>query len=176
MEGLISFSVIVLTSVLLYFISNRFADASSNIGDYLKLSRSVKGATFDAIAGSMPELLVALFAVIFFKSFEIGIGTIAGSALFNLLVIPGICVLVAPVAFKVSRDVIDRDGLFYIISFVALAIHLSHGFWSMLQTFGINHPRYNYAISKLTLILPLFFLILFAGIPLYFMTGLGASY
>ena len=67
-------------------------------------------------------------------------------------------------------------GLFYIISFTALAIHLSHGFWSMLQTFGINHPRYNYAISKLTIILPLFFLILFAGIPLYFMTGLGASY
>ncbi len=67
-------------------------------------------------------------------------------------------------------------GLFYIVSFVALAIHLSHGFWSMLQTFGINHPRYNYVISKLTLILPLFFLILFAGIPLYFMTGLGASY
>ena len=67
-------------------------------------------------------------------------------------------------------------GLFYIVSFVALAIHLSHGFWSMLQTFGINHPRYNYVISKLTLIVPLFFLILFAGIPLYFMTGLGASY
>jgi len=67
-------------------------------------------------------------------------------------------------------------GLFYIVSFVALAIHLSHGFWSMLQTFGVNHPRYNFAISKLTLILPLFFLILFAGIPLYFMTGLGASY
>jgi len=67
-------------------------------------------------------------------------------------------------------------GLFYIVAFVALAFHLSHGFWSMLQTFGFNHPRYNYAIAKLTLILPLFFLIMFAGIPLYFMTGLGASY
>ena len=67
-------------------------------------------------------------------------------------------------------------GLFYIVAFVALAFHLSHGFWSMLQTFGFNHPRYNYAIGKLTLILPLFFLIMFAGIPLYFMTGLGASY
>ncbi len=67
-------------------------------------------------------------------------------------------------------------GLFYIVSFIALAIHLSHGFWSMLQTFGINHPRYNVAISKLTLLIPLFFLVLFAGIPLYFMTGLGASF
>ena len=67
-------------------------------------------------------------------------------------------------------------SLFYIVSFIALAFHLSHGFWSMLQTFGVNHPRYNYLISKLTLIFPLFFLIMFAGIPLYFMTGLGSSF
>lgn len=65
---------------------------------------------------------------------------------------------------------------FYILAFVALTIHLSHGFWSMLQTFGINHPRYNSLIGVLTLALPLFFLLIFGGIALYFMTGLGASY
>lgn len=133
MQGSISFGIIIFVSILLYFISKRFAEASSNIGDYLKLSRSVKGATFDAIAGSLPELLVALFSVIFFKEFEIGIATIAGSALFNLLVIPGICVLVAPVAFKVSRDVINRDGLFYIISvFVLLVLILYFKIWGLL--------------------------------------------
>lgn len=67
-------------------------------------------------------------------------------------------------------------GLFYIVSFVVLAIHLSHGFWSMLQTFGINHPRYNLLIARLTFILPAFFLLLFGGIPLYFMSGAGASF
>ena len=67
-------------------------------------------------------------------------------------------------------------GAFYIFSFIALAIHLSHGFWSMLQTFGFNHPRYNCLIANLTYIIPVFFLILFGGIPLYFMTGLGASF
>lgn len=133
MIAVISFGVIVICSVLLYFISNRFAEASSMVGDYFKLSRSVKGATFDAIAGSLPELLVALFAVVFFGSFEIGIGTIAGSALFNLLVIPGICVLVAPVAFKVSRDVINRDGLFYIISvFTLLVLILYFKVWGVV--------------------------------------------
>jgi len=83
----------------------------------------------------------------------------------------------APISVTVKESLTGFFyGLFYIVSFIALAIHLSHGFWSMLQTFGINHPRYTYVISKLTLILPLFFLILFAGIPLYFMTGLGASF
>ena len=67
-------------------------------------------------------------------------------------------------------------GLFYIISFFILAVHLSHGFWSMLQTFGVNHPRYNVLISRLTYIIPVFFLVLFGGIPLYFMSGAGASF
>jgi succinate dehydrogenase / fumarate reductase cytochrome b subunit len=31
----------------------------------------------------------------------------------------------------------------YLAAFCALALHLSHGFWSLLQTFGINHPRFN---------------------------------
>jgi succinate dehydrogenase / fumarate reductase, cytochrome b subunit len=67
-------------------------------------------------------------------------------------------------------------GLFYLAAFSALALHLSHGFWSMLQTFGLNHARYNMLISKLTLIVPVFFLLLFGGIVLYFMTGIGASF
>lgn len=67
-------------------------------------------------------------------------------------------------------------SLFYIFCFVALAVHLNHGFWSMLQTFGFNHPRYNDLISKLTIAVPVFFLILYGGIPIYFMTGAGAAY
>ncbi len=66
--------------------------------------------------------------------------------------------------------------LFYLIAFAALALHLSHGFWSMLQTLGGNHPRYNASIAKLTLIIPVFFLVLFGGIVLYFVTGIGASF
>jgi succinate dehydrogenase / fumarate reductase, cytochrome b subunit len=67
-------------------------------------------------------------------------------------------------------------ALFYIVAFAALFIHLSHGFWSMLQTFGFNHPRYNELIARLTIIFPLFFFAIFAGIAFYFMTGLGANY
>ena len=34
-------------------------------------------------------------------------------------------------------------AIFYIISMVALGFHLYHGAWSMLQTLGLNHPRWN---------------------------------
>ena len=104
----------------------------------------------------------------------------------------GLCILifvlvhVTGFAFGPEHEVISETvkrlmghffyGLFYLAAFAALALHLSHGFWSMLQTFGVNHPKYNPLIAKLTLVVPLFFLVLFGGIALYFMTGIGASF
>jgi succinate dehydrogenase / fumarate reductase cytochrome b subunit len=32
---------------------------------------------------------------------------------------------------------------FYIVAMLCLGLHLYHGVWSMLQTLGLNHPRYN---------------------------------
>ena len=63
---------------------------------------------------------------------------------------------------------------FYIIAFLVLALHLSHGFWSMLQTLGASHPRYTQLISLLTYIVPAFFLLLFGSIPLLFLFGAGS--
>jgi len=64
-------------------------------------------------------------------------------------------------------------SIFYLIAFIGLALHLSHGFWSMLQTFGVNHPRYNKLISRLTYVVPVFFLLIFSAIPLLFLFGTG---
>ncbi|MEA3466883.1 MAG: succinate dehydrogenase cytochrome b subunit [Thermodesulfobacteriota bacterium] len=64
-------------------------------------------------------------------------------------------------------------SMFYIIAFCVLALHLSHGFWSMLQTFGVNHPRYTELISRLTYIVPVFFLLIFSAIPLLFLFETG---
>jgi cation:H+ antiporter len=128
-----SVGIILLTSAVIYYAGKYFTQASSDLGDHLHLPRSVKGATFDAISSSLPELLVALYAVLFFNQFEVGIGTIVGSALFNLLIIPGICVLVAPVAFKVSKQVVSREAVFYIISVIALIIALlASSIWGLI--------------------------------------------
>ena len=34
-------------------------------------------------------------------------------------------------------------ALFYIIAQVVLAFHIYHGAWSMFQSLGLSHPRYN---------------------------------
>jgi succinate dehydrogenase / fumarate reductase cytochrome b subunit len=33
----------------------------------------------------------------------------------------------------------------YIVAMLALGLHMYHGVWSMLQTMGLSHPRYNRA-------------------------------
>ena len=32
---------------------------------------------------------------------------------------------------------------FYLVAMVALGFHLHHGFWSLFQTLGLNHPHLN---------------------------------
>ena len=57
--------------------------------------------------------------------------------------------------------------LFYVIAMMIVAVHLSHGFWSMFQTFGINHPRYMPLIMKLGLVVTFVFGIGFGILPIY---------
>ncbi len=49
-----------------------------------------------------------------------------------------------PVADNVSRVLTNPFyTLLYTAGMTVLALHISHGFWSLFQTMGINHPRYN---------------------------------
>jgi len=57
--------------------------------------------------------------------------------------------------------------LFYVTSMVIVALHLSHGFWSLFQTFGLNHPQHMPLIMKLGLVLTLVFGIGFGVLPIY---------
>ena len=40
-------------------------------------------------------------------------------------------------------------AFFYVLSMVALSLHLFHGVNSMLQTMGLSHPRYNHLRAML---------------------------
>ena len=57
--------------------------------------------------------------------------------------------------------------LFYVVAMVIVAVHISHGFWSLFQTFGINHPHFMPLIMKLGLVVTLMFGIGFGILPIY---------
>lgn len=55
------------------------------------LPEDVAGATFMAAGGSAPELFTSLCGIMFSGSVDVGIGTIVGSAVFNVLFVIAIC-------------------------------------------------------------------------------------
>ena len=57
--------------------------------------------------------------------------------------------------------------VFYVVMMVVVALHVSHGFWSLFQTFGANHPKYFPVIQTLGWACCLFFGIGFGLIPIY---------
>ena len=58
--------------------------------------------------------------------------------------------------------------LLYVISMIALAYHLIHGFQSAFQTLGLNHKKYSPAIRSFGYIFSILVCVGFASMPVYF--------
>lgn len=63
-------------------------------------------------------------------------------------------------------------GLFYLVAMVALAGHLYHGVWSMFQTVGVTHPRYDRLRWAVATVVAIVVPVGFASIPLAILFGL----
>ena len=59
--------------------------------------------------------------------------------------------------------------IFYVAAMGVVAVHLSHGIWSLFQTLGLNHPRYMPLIMKLGLVVTFVFGIGFGVLPIFIM-------
>lgn len=111
-----------------------FVPALDRIGRKLNLSSDASGATLMAIGSSSPEFFTSLFAVIMQgEAVDIGIGTIVGSAIFNVLVITGVVFMVRNV--KLIWQVAARDIGFYLLSIIALLFTFYDGRISLSEAF-----------------------------------------
>jgi Ca2+/Na+ antiporter len=131
---LIPFLLIFFCCLLIWRACDGFEIASEYIGR--NLSEGVRGGTINAISSSLPELfttLIALFVLSDKDGFAVGIGTTAGSALFNGMIIPALCILFVMgsmllgkrvTSVNVGFKVIMRDGLALIGVQVVLVIIL----------------------------------------------------
>jgi succinate dehydrogenase / fumarate reductase cytochrome b subunit len=65
------------------------------------------------------------------------------------------------------RNLLSRPGLglFYIFSLLAVALHLSHGVWSLFQSIGFNHEKYNQLLLKGALVFSILVGTVFILIP-----------
>uniref|UniRef100_A0A3B5AVQ6 Sodium/potassium/calcium exchanger 1 n=1 Tax=Stegastes partitus TaxID=144197 RepID=A0A3B5AVQ6_9TELE len=98
-----------------------FVPALGVIIDKLAISDDVAGATFMAAGGSAPELFTSLIGV-FIAHSNVGIGTIVGSAVFNILFVIGMCALFSREVLHLTWWPLFRDVSFYIFGLILLII------------------------------------------------------
>ena len=130
-------STSVAIAILIGEACDPFADAAQWVGVQLRVPSSVRGATLDAIASSMPELFTGIFFVTVAltgstdqaaqlaesaQGYGSTIATCAGSSIYNLVLIPAVCAIA--VSFyrpsqpfvSIERDVVNRDGMWVIVA------------------------------------------------------------
>ncbi|CAD7087881.1 unnamed protein product [Hermetia illucens] len=85
----------------------------------LQMKEDVVGATFMAAATSSPELFINCIGTFITKG-DIGVGTIVGSAVFNILAVPACCGLFAGHIVYLDWWPVSRDCLMYCIAVFGL--------------------------------------------------------
>ena len=106
-------SLIMLSTIIIWRAGDFFSSAATYIQEKHEIPQSIKAAVIDAVASSFPEFCVAVIAVIMIGRAEVGISSIIGSALYNVLVIPAAAGLVATSPMIISREVVWRDNIYY---------------------------------------------------------------
>jgi cation:H+ antiporter len=143
--------ITALLSVLLCgYLIMRICDVFEPAADYLgrNMSKGIKGATLNAVASSLPEMLTTFMMLFFYDDkdgFAAGLATCAGSSVFNIAIIPACCVLAVrwstrrvdnAVTIR-RRTVLVRDGLMFVLAMVVLLVVL-HGAEEITWVDGIS--------------------------------------
>lgn len=132
------FMILIIFVALAVVCDDFFVPSLEAITEKLQLSEDVAGATFMAAGSSAPELFTSIAGVT--TESDVGVGTIVGSAVFNLL---GICALSA--AFSTSELHLDwrpltRDSIFYALSiglFIGFAWDGKYEYWESIITLSL---------------------------------------
>ncbi|XP_072545674.1 sodium/potassium/calcium exchanger 4a isoform X3 [Salminus brasiliensis] len=103
-----------------------FVTSLEKICEKLHLSEDVAGATFMAAGSSAPELFASIIGV-FITHGDVGVGTIVGSAVFNILCIIGVCGIFAGQVVYLTKFAVFRDSFYYTLSVVALIVFIYDG-------------------------------------------------
>ncbi len=163
---------IALISIVIAQACDPFADAAQFVGQTLKVPGSVRGATLDAVASSMPELFCGIFFVLTALSsagadeqaailagsegYGATIATCAGSAVYNMILIPAFCAIVISYfrterpSIVVDDEVISRDGMWCVSCQILMVLFLfqDHMYWWMACVFMILYAVYVYQLYR----------------------------
>lgn len=95
--------------------ANVVEESTSKISDHYGVSQAIQGGLIAAVATSFPELAITVISVVVLGEFGIGAGALIGTAVFNILVIPGVVTIMTGDA-KMTRGLLYRDAIFYLVA------------------------------------------------------------
>lgn len=113
-----------------------FVPALTVITEKLAISDDVAGATFMAAGGSAPELFTSVIGV-FISHSNVGIGTIVGSAVFNILFVIGMCAVFSREILNLTWWPLFRDVSFYILDLIMLIVFFLDNFISCWESMSL---------------------------------------
>jgi cation:H+ antiporter len=112
---------VAISTPLIWLGSNLLDRSIEELSEHYRLPEIVKGAVLKAVGSSFPELMSVVLATLVHGDFVLGVASIVGSAIFNITTIPGGAALVAPPpGLRVTRDVVNKDCLFYVLTVATL--------------------------------------------------------
>jgi cation:H+ antiporter len=151
------FLIMTIATTIVWKACNYLEDACHDLALCYGLPDSVKGSTVMAISSSFPELVTIILATGIHGDFELGLATIIGSAVFNILVIPGTSVFFRSGSLHAGRDVIYREAQFYLISVLIVMVTLS---FAVIYQPSTEEPL-NGTLTLSLMFLPLLFYVLY---------------
>ncbi|KAI1887774.1 hypothetical protein AGOR_G00193820 [Albula goreensis] len=133
-----------------------FVPALTVISEKLEISDDVAGATFMAAGGSAPELFTSVIGV-FISHSNVGIGTIVGSAVFNILFVIGMCALFSREILNLTWWPLFRDVSFYIVGLIMLIVFFLDNlisYWESIAlllcyTSYVTFMKYNASVEAI---------------------------
>lgn len=114
--------LVLVGTALVWKGSELLEKASERIALYYELPDVVTGAVVVAVGSSFPELSTTVISTLVHGEFELGVSAIVGSAVFNILVIPGLSGVLGQTQLEANRDLVYKEAQFYMLAVAMLVI------------------------------------------------------
>ena len=122
----VAVGMIVVTTAVIWVGSGWLESSAEQLSAHYGLPPVVQGSIVVAVGSSFPELSSVVFTALA-GVFDMGVGGIVGSAIFNILVIPAVAGLAATGNLETNRELVYKEAQFYMIAVSALVITFALG-------------------------------------------------
>jgi cation:H+ antiporter len=121
---LVNVLVVAAATGLVWFGSGWLESAAEHLSTYYGLPAVVQGSIVVAVGSSFPEFASVVFTALA-GTFDMGVGAIVGSAIFNILVIPALAGIATDGHLETNRAIVYKEAQFYMIAVSALVVTLA---------------------------------------------------